>query len=245
MEICTFYEHTISQKCRNKLFLNCFCCTFNYLVFMQQRWDGQYAGGCSTSWMTKRNQNCLDLRSRVLGRLCQAFQFQLLPDGQKVVQAVLLHLHLPVVDKVHHWYQIWPLKRDDMKIQKTIRTESSQTFSPLRSNGWGWSLAKRSRKNVLDADRITWKETSVIRFDEIICLIHVTNISLVLHLMCSYLLTILASKSHIRELSCSSNLRWTGLFWSIRSRCILRTYSIVGQPLCRSDYHGIKKYFSS
>ena len=54
------------------------------------------------------------------------------------------------------------------------------------------------------------------------------------YLMRSYLLTILASKSHIRELPCSSNLRWTRLFWSIRSRCILRTFSIVGQPLCRS-----------
>ena len=53
-----------------------------------------------------------------------------------------------------------------LQIQKTIKAESNYTFSPLRSNGCGWSLAKRSRKNVLDADRITWKETHVVRLDD-------------------------------------------------------------------------------
>ena len=57
---------------------------------------------------SKRNN---DLRCRVFRRLREAFQLQLLPDGEKVVQAVLLHLHLPVVDEVHHRYQICSLRK--------------------------------------------------------------------------------------------------------------------------------------
>ena len=46
----------------------------------------------------------------MLGCLCEAFQLQLLPDCQKVVQAVLFNFHFPVVDEVHHRYQICSLR---------------------------------------------------------------------------------------------------------------------------------------
>merc|ERR550519_1068596 len=101
------------------------------------------------------------LRRRVFRCLCEAFQFQLLPDRQKVVQAVLLHLHLPVVDEVHHRYQICSLQ------------------SPQKQ--WLWMVI---------AQEIS--EKCARRRQD--------------HLVCSYLLTILAGKSHIRELPCSSNL---------------------------------------
>ena len=184
--------------------------------------------------LTNRNKNYLDLRSRVLGRLCQAFQFQLLPDGQKVVQAVLLHLHLPVVDEVHHWYQIWPLRRDDMKIQKksglNLVTPSVPSEAMVGDGHWPkdlgkmcWTLTESPEKKICYKilwNNLCWQwETSRSMFKQMYhwyCT----------YLMRSYLLTILASKSHIRELPCSSNLRWTGLFWSISSRCILWSTSL-------------------
>ena len=156
------------------------------------------------------NQSFLHLRRWVLWSLCQAFQLQLLPDCQKVVEAVLLNLHLPVVDKVHHWYQIWSLSK---RQSRSFKAQSGHTFSPLKSNGCGWSLlARRSQKNVLDADRITWKEMPVVKFDQDLApennwkqLTHII-LSVVSYFVCSYLLTILTCKSHIRKLPGSSNL---------------------------------------
>ena len=60
--------------------------------------------------MYKERKRNNDLRGRVLRCLCEAFQLQLLPNRQKVVQAVFLDLNFPVVDEVHHRYQICSLR---------------------------------------------------------------------------------------------------------------------------------------